>query len=188
MKIFHRFLQDPDESFFLFGPRGTGKSTWADLVYAKALKIDFLAPDIYRSYSARPERLREAVKANPDKQTVFIDEVQKIPEILEVVHGLMEENRQLQFVMTGSSARKLKRSGVDLLAGRALLRTLHPFMASELGDNFDLEDSLKFGLLPVVVQSSKPYDTLSAYIALYLKEEVQQEGMVRNFTSPDIRQ
>ena len=109
-----------------------------------------------------------------------MDEVQKVPEILGVVHGLIEEKRGLQFVLTGSSARKIKRAGVDLLAGRAILRTLHPFMATELGDRFRLDDALRYGLLPLVMAARSPDDVLKTYAALYLKEEVQMEGLVRN--------
>jgi predicted AAA+ superfamily ATPase len=106
--------------------------------------------------------------------------VQKVPELLPVVHQLIEQRRRLQFILTGSSARKLKRSGVDLLAGRAVLRTLHPYMAAELGDRFEIASALHRGLVPLVVGASDPTDVLRTYAALYLREEVQQEGLVRN--------
>jgi len=175
-----RFFPMPEQSFFLFGPRGTGKSLWARKTCQNALWVDLLDPETYRLYSSRPERLREVIEGNPNKSTVVLDEVQKVPELLAVVHGIIEEKRGLQFVLTGSSARKLKRGGVDLLAGRALVRTLHPFMAAELGERFQLEASLTHGLLPLVVASTDPGEVLKAYHALYLKEEVQQEGLVRN--------
>lgn len=127
-----RFLQDPGIHYFLFGPRGTGKSTWLRETYPDAFWIDLLAPEVHRLYLARPERLREVVAGNPDKLVVVIDEVQKAPVLLDVVHDLIERRAGPRFVLTGSSARKLKREGVDLLAGRALLRFLHPFMAAEL--------------------------------------------------------
>ena len=176
----HRFFQKPQGSFFLFGPRGTGKSTWLRGHLKEALFVDLLDPETYRLYAARPERLRELVAGNPATKTVVIDEVQKVPELLDVVHQLIEERKGRSFVLTGSSARKLRRAGVDLLAGRAVLKTLHPFMAAELGEGFDLDRALQVGLLPLVVDSRSPRETLGAYAALYLREEVQMEGLVRN--------
>ncbi len=180
MELIPRFLEPPEQSFFLFGPRGTGKSLWARELFQDALWVDLLDPETYRLYSSRPERLRELIEGNPGKKQVVIDEVQKVPELLAAVHGIMEDKKQLQFVLTGSSARKLKRGGVDLLAGRALIRTLHPFMAAELGNDFHLDKALKYGLLPLVFASANPEDVLKAYHSLYLREEVQQEGLVRN--------
>ncbi|MFH1713195.1 MAG: DUF4143 domain-containing protein [Candidatus Jacksonbacteria bacterium] len=180
METINRFFTNPKQSFFLFGPRGTGKSTWTKLQFPTALRLDLLQPDIFRTYSAHPEQFRELVLGNPQKRTIIIDEVQKIPELLDVVHSLIEEKSDLQFVLTGSSARKLKRTGVDLLAGRAVLRTLHPFMAAELGTVFNLEKSLQIGALPLVLAAKNPPDVLQTYAALYLKEEVQMEGLVRN--------
>jgi len=179
MEFVGRFFSDPDESFFLFGPRGTGKSTWAKAHFKAAVRVDLLAPDVLRAYDARPERLRELVAAHPDCRVFVIDEVQRVPELLSVVHALIEEHGGWRFVLTGSSARKIKRTGVDLLAGRALLRTLHPFMAAELGDDFSLEDALTYGMLPVVLGSKKPDDVLQTYASLYLREEIQAEGLVR---------
>jgi predicted AAA+ superfamily ATPase len=175
-----RFFQEPRSSYFLFGPRGTGKSTWLRAHHAEALWVDLLQPDVHRHYAARPERLRDLVRAHPEQDVVVVDEVQKAPELLDVVHGLIEERRGLRFVLTGSSARKLKRSGVDLLAGRALLRHLHPFMAAELGPDFDVDRVLRLGLLPLVWDAEEPEEALNAYVALYLREEVQQEGLVRD--------
>jgi predicted AAA+ superfamily ATPase len=120
------------------------------------------------------------MEAHPQRRTVIIDEVQKLPELLPLVHSLIERDKQLQFVLTGSSARKLKRSGVDLLAGRAVLRQLAPYMAAELGARFRLSDALTLGMLPLVLGSTDPKDTLRSYAALYLREEVQMEGLVRN--------
>ena len=180
MEIKRRFFQASETSFFLFGPRGTGKSTWLHAHLQDALFVDLLAPETFRLYAARPERLRELIAGNPAKGTVIIDEVQKLPELLDVVHQLIEQHRSLRFVLTGSSARKLKRTGVDLLAGRAVLKTMHPFMAAELGAAFDLECALRFGLVPLVVDSASSAEALGAYAALYLREEVQMEGLVRN--------
>ena len=180
MTVIKRFFQGPKSSYFLFGPRGTGKTTWLKQNCKNGLSIDLLGPVSYRRYKARPERLRELVEGNPDKKIVILDEIQKVPELLDVVHALMEKKPELQFILTGSSARKIKQKGVDLLGGRAIVRSLHPFMASELMDKFNLEISLKKGLIPLIFSARDPEDTLNAYITLYLKEEVQMEGLVRN--------
>jgi len=179
MEPVNRFFKKPKQSYFLFGPRGTGKSTWLKRQYPDALLVDLLAPEVFRTYSARPERLRERVKG-ADGKIIVIDEVQKIPELLDVVHELLESGAGLQFILTGSSARKLKRTGVDLLAGRAVVKTMHPFMASELKESFSLVESLQFGLVPLITSSMDPAETLASYVALYLREEVQMEGLVRN--------
>ena len=180
MELVSRFFKEPAQSYFLLGPRGTGKSTWVQQHHPQALKIDLLFPEVYRSFLARPELLRESVLANLKKKTVFIDEVQKVPDLLSVVHQLLEEKLGLHFILSGSSARKLKRTGTNLLAGRALMRTLHPFMAAELGECFHLATALRDGLLPVVFSSEKPSDSLQAYAALYLREEILAESLVRN--------
>ena len=180
MEIIKRYFKGPKSSYFLFGPRGTGKTTWLQLNCKNELTVDLLKPDVYRRFKARPERLREKIEGNPDKKIVIIDEVQKVPELLDPVHSLMEEKKELLFILTGSSARKIKQRGVDLLGGRALVRSLHPFMASELKDRFDLKKALHTGLVPLVVSSQNPKDTLNAYITLYMKEEIQMEGLVRN--------
>lgn len=175
-----RFLKVPKQSFFLFGPRGTGKSLWTKHSFRDALCVNLLEADVFRNYSAQPERLRELVDAHPQKHQIVIDEVQRVPALLSMVHSLIEEKRNLQFILTGSSARKIKRTGVDLLGGRALVRSLHPFMASELGEDFRLDSALQYGLLPLVWASENPLDILKAYQGLYLREEVQMEALVRN--------
>lgn len=177
---FRRFLSDPGTSFFLLGPRGTGKSTWIRSTFPSALLVDLVQPDTFREFAARPERLRDLIAAHPTRDVVVVDEVQKVPALLDVVHALIESKGPHRFVLSGSSSRKLKRSGVDLLAGRALQRTMHPLMAAEMSSEFRLEDALTLGLLPVVVRSKRPRDTLSAYVGLYVREEVQAEGLVRN--------
>jgi predicted AAA+ superfamily ATPase len=111
---------------------------------------------------------------------VVIDEVQKLPELLEVAHLLIEDKRDVQFVFTGSSARKLRRGGVNLLGGRATQKTLYPFMAAELGEQFNLDEALRIGMLPIVRGGKVPEEILRAYSGLYLREEVQMEGLVRN--------
>lgn len=181
MELIRRFFQEPKTSFFLFGPRGTGKSTLLKEQFGKgALYIDLLSPDYFREFIARPERLKEIISGNPDKKVVIIDEVQKAPQLLDVIHQAIEENKRLKFILTGSSARKLKRTGVDLLAGRAILRSLHPFIASELGSSFNLKKAIEYGLLPLVHGSPEPQQTLKSYVSLYLNEEIKSEGMVRN--------
>jgi predicted AAA+ superfamily ATPase len=179
MELQRRFFEPPRQSFFLFGPRGTGKSTWLRHVFPDALVIDLLQPDVARELTARPERLRNLVRGAPRRSTVVLDEVQRVPELLNVVHALIESPDRRRFVLTGSSARKLRRGGVDLLAGRALVRTLHPFMAAELG-RFDFNAALTRGLLPLVVAGERPDDVLRAYASLYLDEEVRLEGWARN--------
>jgi predicted AAA+ superfamily ATPase len=180
MEVIGRFLNPPRQSFFLFGPRGTGKSTLVKQQFPDALYLDLLDPEVFRTYSARPEHLRERLLATPSLKSVVIDEIQRVPELLSLVHSLIEGKRGLLFVLTGSSSRKLKRTGVDLLAGRALNCSLHPFMAAELEDRFDLDRALRHGLLPLVWGGDDPKRILEAYAALYIREEVQTEGLVRN--------
>ena len=180
MEIINRFFTVPKQSFFLFGPRGTGKSTWIKICFPNAIRLDLLDPEILRRYSAKPERLRELVLGNPNKPHIIIDEIQKAPILLPLVHSLIEQDKKRQFILTGSSARKLKRTGVDLLAGRALNLTLHPFMAAELGKRFSLPQSLELGMIPLVLAAKNPKEVLRTYAALYVQEEVQMEGLVRN--------
>lgn len=180
METIRRFFKAPKQSFFLFGPRGTGKSTWVQILYPDALRIDLLEPDTFRNFSAHPERLQELLLGNPEKRRIVIDEVQKVPELLSLVHLFLEKKAEYQFILTGSSARKLKRSGADLLAGRAFFYALHPFMATELGKQFHFLKALEYGMLPLVLTSQKPAEVLKAYATWYLKEEVQAEGLVRH--------
>lgn len=180
MDLIGRFFEPPSQSYFLFGPRGTGKSTLIRRLYPAALYIDLLDPEVFRLFSAAPERLRENILASPAVSTVVIDEIQKIPALLGLVHALIEEKRELTFVLTGSSSRKLKRTGADLMAGRALLCSLHTFMAAELGARFSFDRALAQGLLPIVWAAPDPRRVLETYVALYIREEVQMEGIVRN--------
>ena len=180
MELIDRFFKPPAASFFLFGPRGTGKSTFISKVFKDSLSVDLLDPERVRYFSAMPERLKEITDAYPKSGTLVIDEIQKVPDLLPVVHSMMEQKKGWNFILTGSSARKLKRSGVDLLGGRAILCTMHPFMAAEMGSRFSFDDALRHGLLPIVVASENPAEVLRSYAALYLREEVQMEGLVRN--------
>ena len=180
MDFVGRFFQIPEQSCFLFGPRGTGKSMLLRDRLPDALYLDLLDPVRFRSLAARPERLREILDGAPEARSVVIDEIQRVPALLTVVHAAMEERgKPRRFVLTGSSARKLRTGGVDLLGGRALNRTLHPFMAAEL-PAFDLERALVSGLLPLVVGASEPGATLDAYASLYVDQEVLAEGLTRN--------
>lgn len=180
MRHIKRLLKAPSQSFFLLGPRGTGKTTWIKAYYPDAVWIDLLLPHEVNFYKARPERLINTTEGAGNVKTIVIDEIQKAPELLSVVHYLIEQKKDYQFILTGSSARKLKRSGVDLLAGRALLKFMNPFIAAEIGSLFSLEKALKIGMLPLVWDNPSPEAVLTAYTALYLKEEIQAEGLVRN--------
>jgi predicted AAA+ superfamily ATPase len=182
MELVSRFFAAPERSFFLFGPCGTGKTTWLRQALPGALWLNLLHPEEYRALKARPERLRELVLgAPPPQRDVVIDEVQRVPELLHVVHDLMESGPAKRYVLTGSSARKVRQAGVDLLGGRAVLRTLHPFMASEWS-GFSLARALEWGLVPLVVASSSPDEVLRAYVGLYLEQEIRAEGIVRNLS------
>lgn len=166
-------------SCFLFGPRGTGKSTWVDAVLGgDAHKVDLLKQSTFAELVGHADRL-EAMADAAGLTTVVIDEVQKLPQLLDEVHRLIER-RKFRFVLTGSSARKLKRASANLLAGRARTLTMHPFTPSELGGRFELRRALKFGLLPTVWGVDDPAEYLKSYVGTYLREEVQQEALVRN--------
>lgn len=180
MKNKQRFIREPAGSFFLFGPRGTGKSTWLKERFSDALWLDLLDPELHRKLAAHPERLNERIDAVPQQKTVVIDEVQKVPELLAVVHQYIERKEGFRFVLTGSSSRKLKRSGMDLLAGRAVVAFSHPFMAAELGTSFGLEEALRLGTVPLVSAAEDPAETLAGYVMLYVREEVMAEGLVRD--------
>ncbi|MBS0654169.1 MAG: ATP-binding protein [Verrucomicrobia bacterium] len=176
-----RFFKPADhQSYFLFGPRGTGKTTWLKTNYPSALWINLLEPLEFRLYVTKPEALRELIDGYPEKKTIVIDEIQRVPALLPLIHSLIEEKRGLQFILTGSSARKIKREGGDLLAGRAAMCYMQPFFAAELGELFSLDQALSIGLLPLVWNAENPVVTLKGYAGLYLKEEIQEEGLVRN--------
>lgn len=183
METTGRFLQPHAGSFFLFGPRGTGKSTWLQALQSQALWIDMLDPETLRLFQARPERLQERIAAQPQVTDVVIDEVQKVPALLDVVHKLVEGDRPLRFILTGSSARKLRRGAANLLAGRLTELHMHPFMAAELGEAFDLQRALEVGLVPLIWSALEPQNTLRAYASLYLQQEVQAEALVRNVSA-----
>ncbi len=178
--LLKRFFTPPKQSFFLFGPRGTGKSTWMKTLFPNAFYINLLLSTLREKFRAYPDELIKEVAALSKPAIVIIDEVQKVPDLLAVVHTLIEEKQDIQFILTGSSARKLKRGGADLLGGRALIKHLDPFMASELGNLFTLEKALRIGMLPLAWSSEEPEELLSTYASVYIDEEVQAEALVRN--------
>ena len=180
MQYRERLFVEPNRSYFLFGPRGTGKSTMAKHRHLDALLIDLRITSERLRFVANPEEFLNLVSAQHEGKTIIVDEIQKVPELLSLVHVLIEKKKQWKFILTGSSARRLKREGVDLLGGRALKKMLYPFMAIEIVDDFVLEDALNFGLLPLRFAEDDPADFLKGYVSLYIEEEVMQEGLVRN--------
>ena len=182
--MFERALSLPDagaETFFLWGPRQAGKSTLLRQRYPDGLWFDLLKADEFRRYVSRPELLREdlAAAAPGSARQIVIDEVQKVPPLLDEVHWLIE-NRGLRFALCGSSARKVRRGAANLLGGRALRYELRGLTAGELGDSFDLDRALTHGYLPSIYESEHSRRLLDAYIADYLRQEVAAEGLVRN--------
>ena len=164
-------------SVFLFGPRQTGKSTLLRTLFPQAKFYDLLEADTFRELSATPELIRQRLRA--EDTLVIIDEIQKLPSLLDEVHLLIERNKSLRFVLTGSSARKLKRGGANLLAGRALTYHLHPLVAPEV-EYKRFHERLNNGSLPAILTSSIPQELLKAYVGTYLQEEILAEGLVRN--------
>lgn len=179
--MFERLIKKPLESrksFFLFGPRGTGKTTWLKHHLPDALFINLLQSAFYNRLSANPGHLRELIPPDHEER-VIIDEVQRIPALLNEVHELIE-SRKLDFVLTGSSARALRRKGVNLLAGRALTYFMHPLTVTEQQEAFDLRNSIQLGHLPARFNEDDPAKYLKDYVQTYLREEVMQEGLTRN--------
>lgn len=181
--MYARLLKKPlanDQSFFLFGPRGTGKTSWlkSQLRDQDCLYFDLLEALDFNRFFANPQLLESVIPANY-KNWVVIDEVQKVPALLDEVHRLIEKYHY-KFILTGSSARKLRHGGVNLLAGRALTYYLHPLTAIEFGQDFDLKKFLYYGGLPGVATATDPQKVLASYVQTYLYQEVQQEGLTRN--------
>jgi uncharacterized protein len=185
--MFHRLLTlplDSQSSIFLFGPRGTGKTSWLKYHLPQAVYLDLLDFNTYSFLSSNPTRLEQFVPSLY-KDWILIDEVQRVPELLNEVHRLIESKRY-RFILTGSSARSLRRKGVNLLAGRAFRYHMHPLVIQEIGPSFNLTHALQFGLLPVAATHKDPEQYLENYVQTYLREEVLQEGLTRNigaFTS-----
>jgi predicted AAA+ superfamily ATPase len=180
--MYSRFINPPKaKSFFLFGPRGTGKTTWVKSTFPKAAYIDLLEAELFNDLTANPQRLSNFIPQD-FKDWVIIDEVQRIPDLLHEVHRLIE-TKKYRFILTGSSPRKLKRKGPNLLAGRALTLSMHPLSVAELGGDFRLENSLRYGQLPSVYTEADPKKYLEAYVRTYLEEEIRQEGLTRNLSA-----
>jgi predicted AAA+ superfamily ATPase len=177
--LFSRLQEFPPKSSFLLGPRGTGKSTWLRSILPDAHTVDLLSAEVYQRLLVDPAQFANELRALADGQWVVVDEVQRLPELLNEVHRFIEEKR-LRFILCGSSARKLRRAGVNLLAGRALNRQMHPFVPEELGERFDLDEAMRVGLLPIICMSEAKEETLTSYAQFYLREEIQAEALVRN--------
>jgi len=180
--MYKRLIKSPsDKSFFLFGPRGTGKTTWLLNNFPQAIYINLLQSKTFNKLLIDPDSLEELIPDN-FSDWIILDEVQKVPELLDVVHHLIE-SKKFKFILTGSSARKLKRKNVNLLAGRALIYKMYPLTSLELGKDFSYLQALKWGTLPAIFQEKKIKEYLSSYVMNYLKEEVQSEGLTRNLAS-----
>lgn len=166
------------QSYFLFGPRGTGKTTWVRANYPQAVYIDLLDSKIRNQLLIDPGRLKNYIPASWD-DWIILDEIQLVPDLLNEVHRQIFAGNN-KFILTGSSARTLRRKGVNLLGGRALMRTFHPLTAVELGDKFDIIKSLQYGHLPLAILGEEPSAYLHSFVMNYLTNEVKQEGLTRN--------
>jgi uncharacterized protein len=177
--MYTRLLQVPDESILLFGPRGTGKTTWIRQHFKKATTYDLLDSREHLRLEANPHLLYDEVRALEPESWVILDEVQKVPVLLDEVHRIIED-LHIKFVLCGSSARKLKRGGANLLAGRALMTQIFPLTSAELGADFDLSSALVHGTLPQAIQSPDTEGYLTTYASTYLNEEIRAEALTRN--------
>ena len=177
--LYQRITQLPARSFFLFGVRGVGKSSWARSALPQALRLDLLDEALFHDLLAEPSLFRELLSTVAPDEWVVIDEVQRIPSLLNEVHRLIEE-RGLRFALLGSSARKLKTAGTNLLAGRASRKAMYPLVPQELGADFKLDDVLRCGSIPLVWTAEDRREVLESYTQLYLREEIRAEAVVRN--------
>lgn len=167
-----------DEAMFLFGGRQTGKSTLLKERFPKAVYIDLLKSDVRNRFKQHPEEFRESLLRYPPETLVIVDEIQKVPDLLDEVHWLMVE-KGLWFILSGSSARKIKKSGANNLGGRAIPETLFPLVSAEIPD-FDLERAVQNGMIPRHYMVANARNRMRAYIDLYLKEEIIEEALVQN--------
>ena len=179
VKIYPRLIRPPERSFFLLGVRGVGKSTWARRQFPHAPRIDLLDEARYQDYLADPSLFAADLQTASPGSWVVVDEIQRLPNLLNEVHRHIED-RRLDFTLLGSSARKLKATGVNLLAGRALHKTMHPPIPAELGDDFNIDAALDTGTIPLVWVASERRPVTESYVRLYLREEIRAEGLVRN--------
>jgi predicted AAA+ superfamily ATPase len=166
------------KSLFLLGPRQTGKSTLLKSEFPEATYIDLLESDTFRSLSRAPELLRQLVPKT--QKLVVIDEVQRLPSLLNEVQLMLDRDPALRFILTGSSARKLRRGNANLLGGRALFFNLFPLVSHELGGEDRILDQVSKGSLPSVIDSKLAFEDLKAYVGVYLREEIQAEGLTRS--------
>lgn len=178
-RAYSRLTRAPRQSFFLLGVRGVGKSTWARRQFPDALRIDFLDEGRYQDYLVDPSLFAVELDPVPAGSWVVVDEIQRLPNLLNEVHRFIED-RRLKFALLGSSARKLKATGVNLLAGRALRKVMHPLTPAELGDDFTLEAALDIGTIPLVWVSDDRRPVLESCVQFYLREEIRAEALVRN--------
>ncbi|MBI2896785.1 MAG: ATP-binding protein [Deltaproteobacteria bacterium] len=181
--MFSRSLVAPKSAFFLFGPRGTGKSTWIRTTFADALVIDLLAAEAMLLYQREPAQFRAEVLAQPRDRWIVVDEVQRAPTLLDEVHFLMEAKGYKRFALTGSSARKIRRGAANLLAGRAILKQMFPLTSQEIEFSTPIDQLRRFGSLPmsVTAQEDEAREAfLRAYVTMYLAEEIKAEALVRN--------
>lgn len=175
-----RLLKPPSRSFFLFGPRCVGKSTWLKDNLKDAVYIDLLNGSLCLELSHDPHKLEALIGERGAESWIILDEIQKVPLLLDEVHRLIEE-KGWRFALCGSSARKLRRSGTNLLGGRAITRILEPFSSQELGNTFDLESAIQWGMLPIVHSDrDNAADILSSYVNTFIKEEIKEESIVRS--------
>ena len=176
---YERLTKPPKGSFFLFGVRGVGKSTWAQAQFPEAYLVDLLDESRYQTLLANPGQLALELRDLAPARPVILDEVQRVPSLLNEIHRAIETSRR-RFVLLGSSARRLKTATTNLLAGRATVATMYPLVPAELGKDFDLQRVLRFGSIPLVWQAADPRATLDAYVQLYVREEIKAEALVRN--------
>ncbi|MBR6063488.1 MAG: ATP-binding protein [Bacteroidales bacterium] len=176
-----QLTKELDGSVFLFGARQTGKSTLLRQQFPNTIYIDLLDTEIKSRFSRRPVFLYEMLKDKPEGTLVIVDEIPEVPELLNEVHRLISE-KGLTFILCGSSARKLKRRGKNTLGGRALPVYLYPFVSAEISD-LELDRAVSFGMIPSHYLAKNPERKLSAYIHVYLKEEIKEEALVRNLDS-----
>ena len=167
-----------DEAMFLFGGRQTGKSTLLKERFPKAVYIDLLKSDVRNRFKQHPEEFRESLLRYPPETLVIVDEIQKVPDLLDEVHWLMVE-KGLWFILSGSSARKIKKRGAHNLGGRAIPEMLFPLVSAEIPD-FDLERAVQNGMIPRHYMVANARNRMRAYIDLYLKEEILEEALVQN--------
>jgi len=179
--MYIRSIRIPSRSFFLFGPRGVGKSTWVRVALPDAIYLDLLDETLFLDLLADPSIFRDLVSESQPGDWVVVDEVQRLPGLLNEVHRLIE-TRGVRFALLGSSARKLKSAGTNLLAGRALHMEMFPLTATELGADFDLDRALRYGTIPLVWTSEDRRRVLQSYTQLYLREEIRAEAAVRNLS------